>query len=620
MNFSAPFVRRPIATTLLSVALALLGVVAYLRLPIASLPLLERPVITVFATLPGASSDTVASSVSAPLEHQLGLISGIKEMRARSINGTCTITLEFGLEKDLDEAAGAVQAAINAAAPWLPKNMPQPPTYAKANANGFPVMALALTSDAYDLPAIFEYADTVVAQRVSQIDGVAAVFIGGGGRPAVRIEANPRSIADMGLSLEKVRAAVSAATADKPKGEITDGAHAISLAANDQLYKASDYRDVVVGMKNGAPIKLRDVADVNDSVINLDRAAWFNGEPALVMSVIKTPDANVVKTVDDILAVMPQLKRWIPPAIKVHVVYDRTLLIRAAISDVQFTMMVALILVVLVIALFLRRLWATVIPVVSIPLSIAATLVAMYFLDFSIDNISLMALTIAIGFVIDDAVIIIENITRLIQEGEHADRCRPEGNAADGLYRRLDHLGADCRSRPGPVHARHCRPSVSRIGHHPGRGHCGFGHHLIDPDANDVRPASRPARTNRAGPHQPLLRTRDRPGGRLVCREPRLGTALPLGHAARRGRADRGDDCVVRKLTQRFFADPGHRHFADQDRDTLQHVVRGYGGITAIGRFADRGGPSCGKRFLGDRSWGHERRHDADKSKAAERS
>jgi hydrophobe/amphiphile efflux-1 (HAE1) family protein len=418
MNFSAPFVRRPVATTLLSVALALLGVVAYSRLPIASLPLLERPVITVFASLPGASSDTVASSVSAPLEHQLGLISGIKEMRARSIYGTCTISLEFGLEKDLDEAAGAVQAAINAAAPWLPKNMPQPPTYAKANANGFPVMAFALTSDAYDLPAIFEYADTVVAQRISQIEGVAAVFLGGGGRPAVRIEANPRAIADMGLSLEKVRSAVSDATVEKPKGEITDGGHAISVGANDQLYKASEYRDIVVGMKHAAPIKLRDVADVKDSVINLDRAAWFNGEPALVIYVIKTPDANVVKTVDDIMAVMPQLERWIPPAIKVHVVYDRTLLIRAAISDVQFTMMVALVLVVLVVAFFLRRVWATVIPVVSIPLSIAATLVAMYFLDFSIDNISLMALTIAIGFVIDDAVIIIENISRLIQEGE----------------------------------------------------------------------------------------------------------------------------------------------------------------------------------------------------------
>jgi hydrophobe/amphiphile efflux-1 (HAE1) family protein len=433
MNFSAPFVRRPIATTLLSIAIALLGIVAYSRLPIASLPLLERPVITVFATLPGASSDTVASSVSAPLEHQLGLISGIKEMRARSINGICTISLEFGLEKDLDEAAGAVQAAINAAAPWLPKNMPQPPTYAKANANGFPVMALALTSDAYNLPAMFEYADTVVAQRISQIEGVAAVFLGGGGRPAVRIEANPRAIADMGLSLEKVRSAVSAATADKPKGEISDGAHAISLAANDQLYQASEYQDIVVGMRNGAPIKLRDVANVNDSIINLDRAAWFNGEPALLIFIVKTPDANVVKTVNDILAVMPQLERWIPPAIKVHVVYDRTLLIRAAIADVQFTMMVALVLVVLVIAFFLRRLWATIIPVASIPLSIAATLVAMYFLDFSIDNISLMALTIAIGFVIDDAVIIIENITRLIQAGEQPIEAALKGTRQMGF-------------------------------------------------------------------------------------------------------------------------------------------------------------------------------------------
>ena len=589
MNFSAPFVRRPIATTLLSVALALLGVIAYLRLPIASLPLLERPIITVFASLPGASSETIASSVSAPLEHQLGLIAGIKEMRARSISGGCTISLEFGLEKDLDEAAGAVQAAINAAAPWLPKNMPQPPTYAKANANGFPVMALALTSDAYDIPAIFEYADTVVAQRISQIEGVAAVFIGGGGRPAVRIEANPRAVADMGLSLEKIRAAVSAATADKPKGEITDGAHAISLAANDQLYQASEYRDVVVGMKNGAPIKLRDVANVNDSVINLHRAAWFNGERALVISIVKTPDANVVKTVDDILAVMPQLERWIPPAIKVHVVYDRTLLIRAAINDVQFTMMVALILVVLVIAFFLRRLWATVIPIASIPLSIAATLVAMYFLDFSIDNISLMALTIAIGFVIDDAVIIIENITRLIQEGETPIDAALKGTRQMGFTVALDHYGADCRSRAGPVHAGHRRPSVSRIRRDPGRSHRCFGHRVIDGDADDVRPASRPARASTAGPHQRILRASDRSGGRRVRGQLGLAVALPMGHPARRSRADGGDDRIVLKSAQRVFADPGHRHSAGQDRDPLQHIIRGHEGFAAIGRFADRG-------------------------------
>lgn len=421
MNFSAPFVRRPVGTTLLTVAIALLGVVAYSRLPIASLPLLERPMITVFASLPGASAETVASSLSSPLERQLGLIAGLKEMTAVSNYGQSAITLEFGLGKDLDEAAGAVQSAINAAEPWLPKNLPQPPSYAKANANGLPVVALALTSDAYDTPAVYDYADTVVAQKLSQIEGIANIFIAGGGRPAVRIQVNPRAVANMNLSLENIRTAVSNATVDLPKGQITDGAHAITLAANDQLYKASDYRDVVVATsKDGAPVMLRDVAKVTDSTINLDRAGWYNGEPAVVMFVIKEPDANVVKTVDDILAALPQLERWIPPSIKIHVIYDRTLLIRAAISDVQFTMAVALVLVVLVIALFLRRFWATVIPSITIPISIATTLVVIYFLDFSLDNLSLMALTIAIGFVIDDAVIIIENITRLIHEGENS--------------------------------------------------------------------------------------------------------------------------------------------------------------------------------------------------------
>ena len=419
MTFSAPFVYRPIATTLLTLAVALLGIVAYWRLPIASLPLLERPTITVFASLPGASSDTIATALSSPLERQLGLISGLKEMRASSVYGKCSIVLEFGLDKDLDEAANLVQAAIIAAEPWLPKNLPQPPSYAKANANGFPIIALALTSDAYDAPQIFDYADTVLAQKLSQIDGIAAIFIGGSGRPAVRIQVNPRAVADMNLSLEVVRSAVSTATEDLPNGEISDGTHAISLALNDQLYKASDYQNVVVATnKSGASIKLRDVATITDSTVNVNRAGWYNGQRAILMYVIKQPDANVVKTVDQIRAALPQLQRWIPAAIKMHVIYDRTLLIRAAIADVQFTMGVALVLVILVMALFLRRLWATVIPTITIPVSIAVTLVVMYFLDFSLDNISLMALTIAIGFVIDDAVIIIENIARLIQEGQ----------------------------------------------------------------------------------------------------------------------------------------------------------------------------------------------------------
>jgi len=418
MNLSAPFIRRPIATTLLAFAVALLGVIAYAHLPIASLPLLERPVITAFASLPGASSDTISSALTAPLEHQLGLISGLREMTGRSIYGQSSATLEFGLDKDLDEAAGAVQAAINAASPWLPKDLPQPPSYAKANTNGFPIVALALTSDAYDRPAMYEYADTVLAQKLSQIIGVATIFIAGSTKPAVRVRVNPRAVADMQLSLEKIRSSIQNATEDFPKGEITDDYHAIPLAMNDQLYTAEDYKEIVVAVKDGAPVKLRDIAKVTDSTVNVDRAAWFNGKPAVIMYVMKLPDANVVKTADQILAELPRLERWIPASIKMHVIYDRTLLIRAAVADVQFTMAVALILVVLVIALFVRRFWATFIPTVTIPLSIAATLLAMYFLDFSLDNISLMALTVAVGFVIDDAVIIIENIARLIQEGE----------------------------------------------------------------------------------------------------------------------------------------------------------------------------------------------------------
>jgi hydrophobe/amphiphile efflux-1 (HAE1) family protein len=434
MNFSEPFVRRPIGTTLLTVAIALMGLIAYTRLPIASLPLLERPTITVFASLPGASSQTVASSLSAPLERQLGLIAGLKEMRAISDYGRSTITLEFGLDKNLDEAAGAVQSAINAAEPLLPKNLPQPPSYAKANANGFPIFALALTSDVYDTPAVYDYADSVVAQKLSQIEGVANIFIGGGGKPAIRIDVNPRAVANMNLSLETIRNAVSNATADLPKGQITDGAHAITLAANDQLYEAADYRNIVVATaKDGTPVKLRDVANVANSTVNVDRAGWYDGKRAVVMYIMKESDANVVQTVDELLAALPQLERWIPPAIKVHVIYDRTLLIRAAIADVQFTMGVALILVVLVIALFLRRLWATVIPSITIPISLASALVVMYFLDFSLDNLSLMALTIAIGFVIDDAVIIIENITRRIREGEGAIEAALKGTRQMGF-------------------------------------------------------------------------------------------------------------------------------------------------------------------------------------------
>ena len=325
--------------------------------------------------------------------------------------------MEFGLNKDIDEASGAVQAAINAAGPALPTTLPQPPLYFKANANGFPIAALALTSDVYDIPDLYDFANTVIAPKLSQIDGVARVFISGAGTPAVRIQVNPRALADMNLSIESVRQVVETSTADLPKGALSDGSHSIPILSNDQLYKASEFENLVLERGGGAPIKLRDIANVIDTTKNENRAAWFDGKPAVVLYVLKQPDANVVRTVDEILNVIPQLKHWIPPSVNVHVIYNRTLLIRAAVADVQFTVATAIVLVVMVLAFFLRRFWTTFIPSITIPVAAASTLVAMYFLGFSLNNISLMALTVAVGFVIDDAVIIIENITRLSQAG-----------------------------------------------------------------------------------------------------------------------------------------------------------------------------------------------------------
>jgi hydrophobe/amphiphile efflux-1 (HAE1) family protein len=418
VSFSEPFIRRPVATVLLTIAAALLGVIAYFRLPIASLPNLERPTIAVRSYLPGGSPDTVASSLTAPLEAQLGLISGLKEMTSTSIYGHSNITLEFGLNKDIDAAAGEVQAAINAAGPLLPKAMQGPPIYIKANPSGFPIFALALTSDAYDIPEIYRYADTVLAGKVSQIEGVAKVFLSGSRRPAVRVQLNPRALADMHVSAAAVKVALEQATLSIPKGQISDGPHQVTVAANDQLLTAADYRDVIVDWKDAAPVRLRDVANIFDSTVNDEQAGWFDNESAVVLSVVKTPDANVVQTVDEIIKLIPEFERWLPPAIKLHVLYDRTSLIRASIVDVQFTIAMAIVLVVLVLALFLRRFWATVIPAITIPASLAVTLGVMYLLGFSLDNISLMAITIAIGFVIDDAIIMIENIMRLIRSGQ----------------------------------------------------------------------------------------------------------------------------------------------------------------------------------------------------------
>jgi len=418
LSFSDLFIRRPVATALFTLSIALLGVVAYLHLPIASLPNIERPTIHVMALLPGGSAETVESSLTTPLERQLGLISGLKEMHGSSIYGVSSIVLEFSLDKDIDAAATEVQAAIDTASADLPKGMPGPPIYVKANPNGFPIIAIALTSDVVAAPDVYQYADTVLAGKLSQIDGVAQVRISGAARPGVRIQINPRALADMHMSSAAVKGALLLASSDSPKGQIADGRHGVTLAANDQLMNADDYRNVIVAWKNGSPIKLRDVADIFDSTINDDSAGWFDSDSAVVLYVLKSSDANVVQTVDATLKLLPQFQRWMPAGIKMHVLYDRTLLIRAAIADVRLTIAVSIVLVVLVLLMFLRRFWITVIPALTIPVSIAGTLAVIYALGFSLDNISLLAVTIAVGFVIDDSVIIVENIARRVEAGE----------------------------------------------------------------------------------------------------------------------------------------------------------------------------------------------------------
>ena len=417
MNISAPWIRRPVATTLIAAGILLIGLVAYVRLPIASLPSVDRPTISLWAGLPGASADTIASAVAQPLERAIGVIPGIVEMRSFSATGGTQVTVQFALDKDIDAAAAAIQAAINAAGPSLPKDIPQPAEYWKANPSGWSVMTLTLTSDVLDPGDVYDIADAIVAEQISQVPGVAQVWVSGAERGAVRIRVDPGRIAAMHVSLEQIRAAVRSATLNLPKGKINLDGESWSVSANDQLYKAPEYAAIVITWRNGAPVHLRDVAEVTDGVVNARLAGWYNDQPAVVLRVYKQPEANIVATVDAVKAKLPLLEHWMPPAVKVHVLFDRAKLIRAAIADVQLTIVVAIALVVLVVGLFLRRIGTTVIPALAIPVALAATLGAMAWLGYSLDNLTLMALTVAIGFVVDDAVIMIENIMRHMEAG-----------------------------------------------------------------------------------------------------------------------------------------------------------------------------------------------------------
>jgi hydrophobic/amphiphilic exporter-1 (mainly G- bacteria), HAE1 family len=417
-GFSAPFIRLPIATSLLMVGLLFVGLVAYPRLPVAPLPQVDFPTIQVSASLPGASPDTMASAVAQPLETQFAQIPGVSQMTSTSVVGSTAITIQFNLERNIDAAANDVQAAINAAGGQLPKNLPSPPTYRKVNPADSPILLLGATSDTLPLTEVDDNVETKLAQQISQISGVAQVLIGGQQKPAIRIQLDPAKLVAKGLSLEDVRTPLSISTVDNPKGSIRGPTQSYTIYTNDQLTHAKDWNDIIVAYRNGAPLRVRDIGQAVTGPQDTTQAGWGDGKRGIILVIFKQPGANVIETVDKINEAIPKLRATIPPAINVFTLSDRTQTIRAAVADVQFTLLLTIVLVVMVIFVFLRSLWATVIPSVTVPLALLGACALMWLFGYSLDNLSLMALTIAVGFVVDDAIVMLENISRYVEEGE----------------------------------------------------------------------------------------------------------------------------------------------------------------------------------------------------------
>jgi multidrug efflux pump len=433
MSPSRIFILRPIATSLLMVAIMLTGIVAYRQLPISALPEVDYPTIQVITFYPGASPDVMASSVTAPLERQFGQVPGLTQMTSTSSEGSSVITLQFALSLNIDVAEQEVQQSINASGTYLPPDLPTPPIYSKSNPADAPILTLALTSDALPLSQVEDLADTRLTPKISQLPGVGLVSISGGQKPAVRIRANPTALASYGLNLEDIRSVLVAANVNQAKGNF-DGPHqAYQIGANDQLLSSADYKPLIVAYRNGAPVKLTDVATITDDVENVRQAAWMNDVPAVIVNIQRQPGANIISVVDRIKLLLPQLTINLPKSVKVSILTDRTNTIRASVADVQFELGLTVVLVVMVMFLFLRTVSATIIPSVAVPLSLVGTLGLMYLLGYSLNNLTLMALTIATGFVVDDAIVMIENIARYIEEGETPIKAALRGSAQIGF-------------------------------------------------------------------------------------------------------------------------------------------------------------------------------------------
>jgi len=433
MNPSRTFILRPVATALLTAGILLAGMVAYLQLPISALPQVDYPTIQVLTFYPGAGPDVMASAVTTPLERQLGQLPGLSKMTSTSSSGASLVTLQFNLDLNIDVAEQQVQAAINVASTFLPKDLPAPPIYSKVNPADSPILTLAVTSEALPLTKVEDLADTILAQKISQLPGVGLVSISGGQRPAIRVQALPDLLASYGLSLEDLRAVLGQANVDAPKGNLEGARQSFSIAANDQLFSAEEYKALVVAYRNNAPVRLSDVARVIEGPENVKLAAWMNDKPAVIVNVQRQPGANIIGVVNRIKKLLPQLKAALPASVEITILTDRTTTIRASVEDVQFTLVLTIGLVVMVMFLFLRSIAATIIPSIAVPISLVGTFGVMYLLGYSLNNLSLMALTISTGFVVDDAIVMIENIARYIEEGESPLQAALKGSEQIGF-------------------------------------------------------------------------------------------------------------------------------------------------------------------------------------------
>ena len=574
-SISEPFIRRPVGTTLLAIGLFLVGIVAYVFLPVSAVPNVDFPMIRVSATRPGADPSVMAATVAAPLERRLGQIAGIDQITSTSSLGTTSIQLQFSIGRNIDRAARDVQAAINASLADLPSDLPSLPRFRKANPAAAPVFVLALTSKTLTTSAMYDVADTVIAQRISQVPGVGEVTVSGADQPAVRIALNPVALSNAGIATDDVRLAIINANPLGPVGIFNGGRQSETISTNKQMRTAAEFRDIIIKSSGGNFVRLADVAEVEDSVRNSRSIAWFNKQPAVLIQITKQGDANVIDTVDRVRALLPELKQWLPGGVEISTLVDRTGTIRASVLDMQFTLLATAFLVMVVVFVFLRRLTPTIAAGVSVPLALAGTCAGMWLAGFSIDNLSLMALAISVGFVVDDAIVMIENMYRNLEQRHGAVSGGARGRQADRLYRAVDQPVADRGLHAADLHGRHRRPAAARILADADLCHRGVDRGVAHGHADDLRAL------HQGGDLRPCDLVRPPGRGHAVAHRLVLyldaagGAGLPVPDPARVLCHHRADGGALYQDPEGLFPDRRQRLRDRRDARLPRHLVPG---------------------------------------------